>query len=141
MPVATITRDEFENTGKGFVGVVTLDDDRKRKAIAVRPGATVWLSEEEQVLTANAPRSEADNPLANGTLVLRSTGEEIRHRRPIRPPAVEEPAAAEPEEQETETGAAPAPQGEPEEGKRAPNEEVGTPEAVSKARTRPTATK
>lgn len=134
MPVATIIRDEFENTGKGFVGAVTLDDEHKRKAIAVRPGGTVWLSEEEQILTANAPRSEADNPLANGTLVLRSSGEEIRHRRPIRPPEPEPEAA---EEEETETGAAPPPAGDPEEGQRAPTEEVGTPEAASKPRARP----
>jgi hypothetical protein len=119
-------KDEFKNESPGYIGVVTVNDRHERTPIAVAPGDTVWLSEEEQVLTANAPRSEANNPLTNGSLRLVSEGREIRHRRDLRPPVAPEPEV----EAEEETGAAPQPAGDPEEGKRAPNEEVGTPEAA-----------
>lgn len=139
--MANIIRDEFRNDSGGFLGVVTIDNRGDRHGVSVAPGDTVWLSEEEQIATANAPRSEADNPLTNGNLVLLTSGQEVKSRRPLRPVAVETP------EPEPDTGPdagpdaapppadpdAPPPEGEPEEGKLAEGEEVGTPEATTAA--------
>lgn len=76
-------KDEFENTTKGHVGVITLDPTGKERGIAVRPGATVWLTEAEQILTANAPRRDEDNPFTNGQLALKTKASDIKNRRPI----------------------------------------------------------
>lgn len=35
----------------------------------IQPGETVWLTEDERILTANAPREERDNPFVNGDLI------------------------------------------------------------------------
>lgn len=126
-------KDQFRNDSGGFISVVTIDARNNANAVAVRPGDTVWLSEEEQILTANAPRNEADNPLTNGSLTLTLEGKEIKNARPLRPTAETpepEPTEGDVEEETGETGAPPAPVGEPEEGQRAPTEEVATPEAV-----------
>lgn len=75
---------EFQNTGAGVVGVTTIEPGTgKHKGIAVSPGATVWLSEEEQIATANAPRRDADNPFVNGSLTLKTEPKQIANRRPI----------------------------------------------------------
>lgn len=112
-------KDKFLNKGEGYVGVVTLAGNGERQPIAVAPGDEVWLSEEEQALTANAPRDPADNVLSNGTLELVTEGVDIKHARPLRPTAVEE------------TGAAPEPAGDAAKGSRPAGEEVGTPGALS----------
>lgn len=129
--MATTVRDEFINVSDGWVGVVQLGIHGEPRGAAVEPRGNVWLSEEEQILTANAPRRDEDNPFVNGCLELRTRGVEIKSRRPygeVPKPTVEE----------EETGAAPAPEGEPEKGSLAPGEEVATPEAP-KARMRPRA--
>lgn len=151
-----IIRSEFENVSPGVVGVVVVDDEGKRQGIAVKPNETVWLSEDEEIATANAPRRDEDNPFAKGWLVLKTPAAEIKSRRPIGSttegiaPAresvpVPEPAAPEVEGNEPvdppreerppqeEVGAPPLPEGDPEHGVRAPHEEVGVPEAVAKA--------
>lgn len=134
--MATILRDEFVNKSGGFIGVTTINARGDRTSLAVAPGDSVWLSEEEQIETANAPRSDADNPLVNGQLELRTRGEEIKNRRPLRPDpdAPVTPASADPEpepEVVQETGATPEAAGEPEEGDFAEHEEVATPEAAT----------
>lgn len=99
-------KDEFENTTKGHVGVITLDPTGKERGIAVRPGATVWLTESEQILTANAPRRDEDNPFTNGQLALKTEAGDIKNRRPIgnqqavRPEPEAEPPAEEPPAEE-----------------------------------------
>lgn len=75
-------RSEFTNESGGFVGVVFIEDG-KRRGGSVRPGDSVWLSEEEQIATANAPRRDADNPFTNGFLQLKTAATEIANRRPI----------------------------------------------------------
>lgn len=75
-------KDEFKNNTKGFVGVITLDNGKER-GIAVRPEATIWLSEEEQILTANAPRQDEDNPFVNGQLSLVTKAQDVKNRRPL----------------------------------------------------------
>jgi hypothetical protein len=114
-------KDEFRNTTTGFVGVITIDNGKER-GVAVRPGGTIWLSEDEQILTANAPRKDEDNPFANGSLDLITSAENVVNRRPIggaqtngatavaeAPPASE--AVAEPEAPPASSGnTAPKPQ-------------------------------
>lgn len=52
----------FENTTDGYVGVVTLDPRGVEKAIAVEPHGRVWLSPEEQQLTADASKKAESSP-------------------------------------------------------------------------------
>lgn len=75
-------KDEFRNETKGFVGVITLDNGKER-GVAVRPESTIWLSEAEQVLTANAPRRDEDNPFINGQLKLVTKAQDVKNRRPL----------------------------------------------------------
>lgn len=60
--MAKVERAEFRNTTNGWIGAIRLDGRGEEKPIAVAPGDTVWLSQEEQELTANAPRRPEDNP-------------------------------------------------------------------------------
>jgi hypothetical protein len=127
---ATNIRDEFRNTTDGFIGVVQfVGPHREPKGTAVEPHGTVWLNEDEQILTANAPRSDADNPFVNGTLELVTKGREMRSRRPYGEQATTVEAEAE-AETEAETGAPPEPAGEPEKGSHTTGEEVATPAAM-----------
>lgn len=93
-------KSEFENRSQGITGVVTIEPGGKLHPIAVKPGESVWLSEEEQIATANAPRRNEDNPFINGTLVKVTDASNIRNRRPIgedadSPEAAEQRRAAE----------------------------------------------
>jgi hypothetical protein len=140
-------RDEFVNTTAGWVGAVKIGPHGEQRGMAIGPHGNVWLSEDEQILTANAPRDDADNPFLERTLPpeepgglstklppllqLRTRGVEIKSRRPFGADAQEAPPA----EQE-ETGAAPLPEGEPAEGTRPPEEEVATPTVVPEGRRR-----
>jgi hypothetical protein len=74
---------EFKNTSPGVCGVTILEPGGKPKGIAVKSGDTIWLTEEEQILTANAPRKAEDNPFVNGTLTLATEPKDIANRRPI----------------------------------------------------------
>lgn len=128
--MATLTKDKFRNATEGQLGVIILDAKGQEKAIALGPGQDVWLSEDEQVLTAQAPRNPDDNPLQNGALELLAEAGEVKSQRPLRPvPDGERPVSDQAEIPE-ETGAAPAPAGAPAKGKRPAAEEVGTPDAV-----------
>lgn len=75
-------KDEFVNTTQGYAGAIVIEDGKQR-GVAVRPGDTIWLSEQEQIVTANAPRREEDNPFINGTFKLLTRGAEVPNRRPI----------------------------------------------------------
>lgn len=82
-------KDEFENVTQGQIGV-TIIQNGKERGVAVRPGEVVWLSEEEQIATANAPKRDESNPFIGGNqnadgpaLVLRTRAGEIRNRRPL----------------------------------------------------------
>lgn len=115
-------KSEFRNTTDHLLGVVLYDQDDKQYGGIVHAGETVWLSEKERIATANAPKLDADNPLANGNLVLVTEARDIKNRRPIGEEKVEEAPAAEETEEETEEEAAV-------EGETAVDEEVATPEA------------
>ncbi len=62
-----IEKQQFINNLDGYVGAVVIGPKGDDRGIAVEPGGTVWLSEAEQTLTANAPRSAADNPFVPQT--------------------------------------------------------------------------
>lgn len=55
-------KQEFKNTTQGVVGAVRIDRKGDEIGVPVQPGESVFLSQEEQIATANAPRSKADNP-------------------------------------------------------------------------------
>lgn len=134
MATGTLTqKDEFRNVSPGWCGAVSIDGRGDHHGTPVEPGGTVWLSEEEQIATANAPRSDADNPFLNGTFELVSRGADVKNRRPygLHSGGPVEPAV------EEETGATPAPAAEPVEGQSAPGEEVATPDAVKPVDAKP----
>lgn len=125
MASASITsKDEFVNTTDGWVGAVQIDHTGRAAGVSVEPGGSVFLTEEEQILTANAPRVDEDNPFVNGALALRTRSVEIRNRRPFGAHAAH---VAE------ETGATPEPEAEAPTGSAAPGEEVATPSAAPAA--------
>lgn len=76
-------KDKFKNTSTGVAGAIQLDHENKAKGVPVYPGESIWLSETEQALTAEAPRNEEDNPFTNGTFTLEVRGGEGQHARPI----------------------------------------------------------
>lgn len=125
---------EWKNTTSGHLGVVKHDDEGKPRGISVRPGGTVLLSEKDRVATANAPQNPANNPFQNGALVCIAAEAELSTRRPIgdareaapdpQPEPTPEPPAEPPQEPQGETGAAPAPEGDPPQGQAAPHEEA-----------------
>jgi hypothetical protein len=135
-------KDEFRNTSTGWLGVVTIDGRGDHTGTPVAPGDSVWLSEEEQIATANAPRSEDDNPflprsqpifnedgdevdrVVQPLLELRSRGAEVRNRRPYGAVA-QEPVVEDETGEELEL--APV-------GTRPDDEEVGTPAARRRRR-------
>lgn len=138
IPTSLTSKDEFVNTSDGWVGVVQLDHLGQAKGQAVEPGGSTFLSEEEQILTANAPRLDEDNPFANGTLALKTRAVEMVNRRPYGEHAgIALAEADEPEVDTSETGAAPPPAGDPPEGTRLPEEEVATPDAPARMGPKP----
>lgn len=158
-PQIGIEKRRFENVSPELHGAVILDADNKAKGVAVQPGETIWLSLQEEQLTAEAPVRPEDNPFvkewqrptesdAHGnptafsteTGVLRPTDEAPRvvgSQRFTPSHGEPEPQDAAPEAEEAEedpgevTGAAPAPQEEAAQGQAAPDEEVATPSAVA----------
>lgn len=149
MATGTLTsKDEFRNTTDGWIGAVVLGTHGEHQGIAVEPHGVVWLSEEEQILTANAPRSDEDNPFLpraferrdpntqdvveegiRPPLELVRRGVEIKNRRPFGAQALEEEVATPVEPDDDEEQAA-------EEGSQAPEEEVATPDAAPARRRR-----
>jgi hypothetical protein len=129
-------RSEYENTRDHFIGVMTEREDRKMKALAVAPNATIWLTEEEEIATANAPRSDADNPFINGDLKLLTPSKMVANRRPTGdttkaqvpvPEAPVPPSAEEPAPDAGDAGDAAPSGGEGEGGSAAPTEEPKAP--------------
>lgn len=74
-----IEKQQFRNTTDGWVGVTVIGPKGEDRGAAVEPGGTVWLSEPEQILTANAPRRPEDNPFVEQTRMVTDpeTGESV----------------------------------------------------------------
>jgi hypothetical protein len=103
--MTTHEKTEFRNDSGGIIGVITIEPDGKRKGIAVKPGECIWLSEDEEIATANAPLRDEDNPFINGQLVKVTDAADIRNRRPIGSSA-DSPEAAEQKRKAEEAAAA-----------------------------------
>lgn len=77
-------KSEFRNAGPGYTGVLVRGENGiGMTGISVAPGDKIWLDEDEQSATANAPRSDEDNPFINGRLELVTKATEVANRRPI----------------------------------------------------------
>lgn len=136
-------RAKFRNESSGRCGVIKIDARGERKALSVAPGEEVWLTQQEIIETAEAPRQAKDSPFepqrvevlddetgqivrnSDGTAVYRTVPAALQQLTEGRPvpttrtiphvPSIGGEPAAEP---------APAA-----EGKNTPGEELGTPEA------------
>lgn len=76
-------KSEFQNVSGGNLGVLVEGHDGRMRGINVRPGDHVWLTEDEQIATANAPRRDEDNSFTNGSLKLITPAKKIANRRRI----------------------------------------------------------
>jgi hypothetical protein len=59
---AQVNKKCYKNQTAGWLGVVKLDHLGAQQGFAVKPHSTVYLSDEEAILTARAPADPADNP-------------------------------------------------------------------------------
>lgn len=84
---SNLIKSGFTNKSGGHVGY-TVVENGKEKALSARPDEEVFLSAEEQILTANAPRHEKNNPFTNGNLVLTTPSKQLANRRPIGDPSM-----------------------------------------------------
>lgn len=102
-------KQEFRNATPGTIGVVVIQQG-KEQALPLVAGATIWLSEEDQIATANAPARDEDNPFVSGALEAVGKPEGLKNRRPIGTPdnAVEDDAAAKQREAATRAARAKA---------------------------------
>ncbi len=76
-------KSKFKNVSGGVAGAIQLNHEGKAAGVPVFPGESIWLTEQEEILTANAPRNESDNPFTNGTFELEVRAEQAAHARPI----------------------------------------------------------
>lgn len=60
--ILQVEKQQFQNNTGGWVGVVIIGPKGDDRGANVEPDGTIWLSEAEQRLTANAPRAAKDNP-------------------------------------------------------------------------------
>lgn len=136
-----VEKTEFKNRSGGHLGVVVLDREGKPVGANVEPDGAVFLSDDEMRLTAQAPRSNENNPFVPKKHEIRDprTGdvveegvwaalEKVAERRPV-PIGQGREERFIPSTSAEETGAPSAPQGPPPEGKFQPGEEVGDPTA------------
>lgn len=148
---------KFTNVSGGVAGAIKLNHRSEPQGVAVFPNESIWLTEQEEVLTANAPRNPEDNPFTNGTFRLDVRAADAAEARPIgsrqeeQPPAPPQPAAEPGDEVDPEgidikvettgvqdapaqkTGQAPTPDGEPAAGQRQPTEETAVADAPTEA--------
>jgi len=102
----TDRKSKFQNDSQGVLGVVQFNVEGKPVGVPVPYHGIVFLSEEEQILTANAPRNESDNPFLNGLRLL-ERGADMDRARPIGEDQANDAAPAEPEPPAPEEPAAP----------------------------------
>jgi hypothetical protein len=123
----------FRNISDGYIGVVVINEQGKREGIPVAPGATVELTEEEQKLTAHAPRDASDNPFVGG--IPGPPGEdEDGEPGPASPALVpDHEQRPVPGRQSEESAVAAKPRGKQAKGSYQRGEEVATPDAPAAA--------
>jgi hypothetical protein len=138
-PAAHGDQRKWVNPTPGWVGVNIFAPDGKPTALPVEPGGAVWLTAEEERMTAEAPRLAEDNPFIKewecpvdrdtyGEVLSYETrrGMLVLSDEPARPVQSERFI---PEREETITGAT-VPEQPPVQGQPSPDEIVGTPDAV-----------
>lgn len=81
---SAVEKRQYQNNTLGWLGVVVLDPQGKAVGISVEPQGTVWLSDEEAILTARAPRDPKDNPFEETTFMEIVPGGEAVERK-LRP--------------------------------------------------------
>lgn len=138
--MAQVEKSKFRNTTNGFLGAITIDHRGERKGISIPPGDDVWLSDDEILETAEAPRDPVDSPFTDQIELVRDPDnpdaepKEINHgprlvlvteRRPV-PSLSDRQLPDTGGEKGTTTTAVPV---SPPKGSYAPGEEIGTPEA------------
>lgn len=74
-----------QNNTAGYIGVLKLDHRGEEHGENVEPFGTVWLSHEEMVLTARAPRRPEDNPFEEWTLVRTNPETQATEEYRVRP--------------------------------------------------------
>lgn len=74
---------EFRNDSGGIIGVITIEPGGKEVGLPLHPEEMIWLSEEEQIATANSHQRDEDNPFINGDLTKITNPEDVKNRRPI----------------------------------------------------------
>lgn len=133
-------RIEFVNNTEGYVGALQYAPNGDQVGVAVEPGGTVWLSPEEQTITAKAPRKAEDNPFIPQRVEILDpdTGKKVgeRYVTPLTPNTEERPIPGNNNRPIPGNGKLRpeaerflAAEGDAPEGSHAPDEEVGTPAA------------
>ncbi len=84
---SSLIKSGFTNRSGGHLGYTVIDNGQE-KAMSARPDEEIFLSAEEQILTANAPKQAKDNPFENGNFVLTTPSQQLANRRPIGDPSM-----------------------------------------------------
>lgn len=80
--MSPVQKQRFKNQSAGWVGAVNIGPKGDEKGVAIAPGAEVWLSEDEKILTANAPKKAEDSPFMEQTFtrINRTTGKKETYK-------------------------------------------------------------
>lgn len=73
--IPQVEKQSFRNDSPGWLSVRVIGADGKVTSRPVEPEGIVWLTEQEQILTANAPRKPEDNPFIAQRLTFGVDGE------------------------------------------------------------------
>lgn len=117
---------QYRNETQGFLGARKFNRKGDEVQVSVRAGEDVWLTEEEKQLTIRAHRKPEGNPFVEREIIVYDlqthevTGQKVTA--PLTPVQ--------------DTGAAQAPAGTATEGSYGADEEVGTPDAPRRTRSR-----
>ena len=84
-PVEVPDRKQYRNNTQGWIGVVKLSHLGEELGENVDPGGTVWLTEQEAILTAQAPRLAEHNPFAERIYIVQDPTTKRRKEIKIRP--------------------------------------------------------
>ncbi len=124
---------EYKNVTQHWVGAQTINRKGDEVAVAIEPGSSIFLSEEECELTARAHKRPQDSPFHPREIVYIDDHTLDEEERLVMAPLTRV--------DELRAGVAQAPAGEAEEGSFSEHEEVGTPDAAAKAKPRRAAPK
>lgn len=71
--MAKVEKQQFRNNTDGWIGAVEINAKGEERHFSVEAGHSVWLSEDEQVILANAPRDPKDNPFMPQTHIVQDS--------------------------------------------------------------------